>query len=76
MKYGRVKSPLNRFERDNLQNYCITSEGFTCMSSIDSGVPGILFGGGGFNKFSWDSGQREWGPGGGSPPSQGFWRQL
>jgi hypothetical protein len=38
--------------------------------------PGILFGRGGSANSVEDRGQREWGSGGGSPPSQGFWRQL
>ena len=43
--------------------------------NISSGVPrNFVRREGRFNKFSW--GQREQGSGGGSPPRQGFWRQL
>ena len=46
-----------------------------CLEPV--AYPGILFGGGGFSTYSVeDRGQRERGSGGGSPPSQGFWRQL
>ena len=38
--------------------------------------PGVLFRGGGSTNSVEDRGQREWGSGDGSPPSQEFWRQL
>ena len=75
----------------NVSSYCMhnnawATSGSELLSSnwsliafrnpITSGVTRnfVRRGEGGFNKFSW--GQRERGSGGGSPPSQGFWRQL
>jgi len=42
----------------------------------DSGVPRNFFEGGGSTNSVEDRGQIERGSRGGSPPSQGFWRQL
>jgi len=61
--------PLGRRRFGGAQASTVTSNTGT------SGVPRNCVGGGSTNSVE-DRGQRERGSGGGSPPSQGFWRQL